>query len=52
MRTLGINAVYHDSAACLVEDGRVALLPSLRPAADNLSAIIPVAGRFLVVAPR
>ena len=23
MRTLGINAVYHDSAACLVEDGRV-----------------------------
>src|SRR4051812_5979855 len=23
MLTLGINAVYHDSAACLVEDGRV-----------------------------
>ena len=23
MRTLGINAVYHDSAACLVQDGRV-----------------------------
>ena len=23
MYTLGINAVYHDSAACLVEDGRV-----------------------------
>ena len=23
MRTLGINAVFHDSAACLVEDGRV-----------------------------
>jgi carbamoyltransferase len=23
VRTLGINAVYHDSAACLVEDGRV-----------------------------
>jgi carbamoyltransferase len=23
MKTLGINAVYHDSAACLVEDGRV-----------------------------
>ena len=23
MRTLGINAIYHDSAACLVEDGRV-----------------------------
>jgi len=23
MRTLGINAVYHDSAACLVEDGRL-----------------------------
>jgi carbamoyltransferase len=23
MRTLGINAVYHDSAACLVEDGHV-----------------------------
>jgi hypothetical protein len=36
----------------VVEDGRVALLPSLRPAADNLSAISPGAGRFLVVAPR
>ncbi len=23
MYTLGINAVYHDSAACLVKDGRV-----------------------------
>src|SRR5919201_7082507 len=23
MYTLGINAVYHDPAACLVEDGRV-----------------------------
>jgi carbamoyltransferase len=23
LKTLGINAVYHDSAACLVEDGRV-----------------------------
>ena len=23
MITLGINAVYHDSAACLVRDGRV-----------------------------
>src|SRR5512139_2475948 len=24
MYTLGINAVYHDSAACLVKDGKVA----------------------------
>jgi carbamoyltransferase len=23
MYTLGINAVYHDPAACLVEDGKV-----------------------------
>ncbi len=23
MYTLGVNAVYHDSAACLVRDGRV-----------------------------
>ena len=23
MKTLGINAAFHDSSACLVEDGRV-----------------------------
>lgn len=36
----------------VMQDGRVALLPSARPAADNLSAVIPGDGRFLVVAPR
>ncbi len=33
-------------------EGRVALLPSTRPAADNLAAAIPGTGRYLVVAPR
>jgi len=33
-------------------DGRYHLLPSLRPAADNLSATIPGPGVYLVAAPR
>ncbi len=33
-------------------EGRMALLPSTRPAADNLAAAVPGAGRYLVVAPR
>lgn len=33
-------------------DGRYRLLPSTRPAADNLSAIIPGPGVYLVAAPR
>jgi len=33
-------------------DGRFRLLPSTRPAADNLSAAIPGAGVYLVAAPR
>jgi hypothetical protein len=34
------------------EDGRVRLLPSTRPAADNLAATIPGPGVYLVAAPR
>lgn len=34
-----------------LEDSRVALLPVTRPAADNLRATIPAAGRYFVVAP-
>lgn len=34
------------------EDGRFRLLPSTRPAADNLSATIPGPGVYLVAAPR
>ena len=34
------------------DDGRYRLLPSLRPAADNLSATIPGPGVYLVAAPR
>ena len=33
-------------------EGRVALLPSTRPAADNLAAILPGTGRYLAVARR
>ena len=36
----------------VLPEGRMALLPSSRPAADNLAAIIPGTGRYLVVAPR
>lgn len=36
----------------LLPGGRVALLPVTRPAADNLSAIIPGPGRYIVAAPR
>lgn len=36
----------------VLPDGRIALLPSYRPAADNLSAAIPDTGRYLVVAPK
>lgn len=36
----------------VLPDGRIALLPSTRPAADNLSAALPDTGRYLVVAPR
>src|SRR5690606_18672622 len=33
-------------------EGRVALLASTRPAADNLAAAVPGTGRYQVVAPR
>ena len=36
----------------VLPDGRVALLPVTRPAADNIAAIIPGPGRYLVVAPK
>jgi hypothetical protein len=36
----------------VVSEGRIDLLPSTRPAADNLSAALPDTGRYLVVAPR
>jgi len=36
----------------LLEDGRVAQLPSTRPASDNLRAILPADGAYVVAAPR
>jgi hypothetical protein len=36
----------------VLPEGRMALLPSTRPAADNLAAAVPGTGRYLVVAPR
>jgi len=40
VRILGISAYYHDSAACLVEDGRVvAVLQSDQQLADRISRL-------------
>jgi hypothetical protein len=36
----------------LLPDARLALLPSTRPAADNLRASLPAAGGYLVAAPQ
>ncbi len=36
----------------LLDDGRVAVLPSSRPASDNLRAILPADGAYVVAAPR
>ena len=36
----------------LQADGRVAVLPSTRPAADNLRAVLPADGIYVVAAPR
>jgi hypothetical protein len=36
----------------LLSDSRVELLPSSRPAADNLSAGLPVPGSYIVAAPQ
>jgi len=40
------------SIARLLPDGRYLLLPSTRPAADNLEALLTESGTFLVAAPR
>ncbi len=36
----------------LLSDGQITLLPSTRPAADNLQAALPVAGGYIVAAPQ
>ncbi|HEU5303658.1 MAG TPA: hypothetical protein VFU40_03350, partial [Gemmatimonadales bacterium] len=36
----------------VLPDGQIELLPSVRPAADNLRATLPAAGSYLVAAPR
>jgi hypothetical protein len=36
----------------VLPEGQIELLPSFRPAADNLGAAIPAAGRYLVAAPQ
>jgi hypothetical protein len=40
------------SVGRLLPDGQIELLPSTRPAADNLSATIPAPGSYLVAAPQ
>lgn len=40
------------SVGHLLTDGQIELLPSTRPAADNLSADLPEAGAYIVAAPQ
>ena len=36
----------------LLDDGRVAVLPPTRPASDNLHAVLPTGGTYVVAGPR
>jgi hypothetical protein len=36
----------------LLSDGQITLLPSIRPAADNLQAALPTTGSYIVAAPQ
>jgi hypothetical protein len=54
-RTVYGNDVQYEralSVAQVLPDGRLALLPSTRPASDNLRAVITSGGTYLVAAPR
>lgn len=50
----GNNFAYERALAVgrLLPDGNVVFLPSTRPASDNLSAVIPGAGSYIVGAPQ
>jgi hypothetical protein len=50
----GSDIVYERALAIgrLLPENQVELLPSSRPAADNLSAALPAAGSYLVAAPQ
>jgi hypothetical protein len=50
----GSDAAFERAVAVgrLLPEGQVELLPSTRPAADNLEAALPAAGSYLVGAPQ
>jgi hypothetical protein len=50
----GSDAAFERALAVgrLMPEGQIELLPSFRPAADNLGATIPAAGSYLVAAPQ
>jgi hypothetical protein len=52
--TYGSNLLFERSLtiAYLVGEGRYRLLPSARPAADNLETTLTATGSYLIVAPR